>query len=129
MSKARRSSSVDLWIAFARVLPNVVLATAFAAMALVIDDNGGRMVDWLGPALFAFLFGLSALIIFARALLRTPQAARARDPVLTSETAEPAFDADAAIKRYLASKEAGASETEGPAASRTVGFGRRKPPA
>ncbi len=123
MSPGPAPSSTDLLVGFARAIPAIVLAVLFGWMAYFTRGNGGRELDWFGPAALAVLAGCSAIWMIVRAGAKP----RGPKPGKASEPEEPAFDADAALQRYLASKGDAppAAEPEpGAAAPRPV-FGRK----
>ncbi len=100
MAAAQPSTSAML-LGVARAIPAIGLAILFGAMAYIVRGNGGREVDWFGPAALAFLCGIGAVSIIIRALLKHSSPKAKREIAVESE---PEFDADAAIKRYMANR-------------------------
>lgn len=100
MRDAPQPVSVNLMVGLARAIPAIALAIMFGWMAYFIRGNGGREIDWFGPAFFAVLAGAGAIWTIIRAWSKPsgPKPAKAAEPE------EPAFDADAALKRYLANR-------------------------
>ena len=101
MSEVRQEPSVALLLGLVRAVPAIVLAGVFTWMAFFIRGNGGRPMDWGGPAFVAFLCGVGAVTIVVRAMLKSSSATKAKSKSDPAVDEEPAFDADAAIKRYL----------------------------
>ena len=100
MSSGPAPSSADLLVGFARAIPAIVLAVLFGWMAWFVRGNGGREIDWFGPAVLAVLAGCSAIWMIVRAGSKPrPKPGKAAEPE------EPAFDADAALQRYLANRD------------------------
>lgn len=124
MSASRQPSSAALLIGLARAIPAIGLAILFGWMAFFVRGNGGREIDWFGPAFFAVLAGAGAVWIIVRALGKSggpaPKQGGTPDPA-----GEPSFDPDAALQRYLAGREIGASPDPDPPKPPPRGFGRK----
>ena len=128
MSEVRQEPSVALLLGFVRAVPAIVLAGVFTWMAFFVRGNGGRAMDWGAPAFVAFLCGVGAVTIVVRAMLKSGAASKANSKGGPAVEEEPAFDADAAIKRYLDRRGAEPIPTEASAPERAAPrpvFGRK----
>lgn len=94
-------SSVTIVIGIARAIPAIVMAGGFGWMAVFIRGNGGGPADWGAPAFLAVLSGVGALSIVLRAVLRRGGPQRVATTKAREPEAEPEFDADAALRRYM----------------------------
>lgn len=127
MRETRTDPSVATLIGLARAIPALALTGLFTWMAYFVRGNGGREIDWFGPAFFAFICGVGAVWQIVRALSKPRGPGPDRETVI-EPVGDPSFDPDDAIQRYLASKgpslPAAGPDPSGPAAPRPT-FGRK----
>lgn len=126
MSNGRPDQTVALLAGLAKAIPAIALAILFGWMAYFVRSNGGREIDWFGPAFFAVLAGAGAIWTIMRAFTKP----RGPKPGKASESEEPAFDADAALERYLSNRSdrPPASEAEPDMPAQRPVFGRKISP-